>query len=1248
MNLQHDSYLEVPFPESLSADGLSIAVIGPDGKLRKAIVSSLADYHQGEIHEFTTYPPSLDDLPRLLQLEHDIILIECDSNPEYALDLVEGICASGKATVMVYSRETDPELSDPDLLMRCMRAGAREFLSKPFGSSIVAEALVRAAARRPPARVAKKSSGRLLVFCGAKGGAGVTAIACNFAVALARESAQSTLLIDLDLPLGGVALSLGVTTEYSTTDALESFNRLDASLLSKLLSKHSSGVSVLAAPGRFTEYRTSPEAIERLLTVARQGFENVVVDMGSKLDSSNGADPFKDATTVYLVTQTGIPELRNANRLISQYFSGDTSNLEIVLNRHESRGMRVSDEDINKALTQPAKWKIPNDYAAMRRMQDSTTPTTLTDSPIYRLLGQMARSASGLPDIPVKDKKGLSLKDLTKGMWAKGSKSASSFSISPLRLTGDPDDAETDAEPEADGAQGYTTPKIADFSDFAEAKREALDKDRMAPPATRIYNGATYVKAADGQWHLKDSDEDEVEDSIAEAPVVDLPSPNFRQARATIDWPAPAPIVYGTELDATVFNAVASGPGTLIYTPAEGTVLPVGTHTLWATLIAAGNQHSLPVQASVTLSVSQATPVIDWPIPPAICCGTALSAAQLNATTSVPGTFVYSPAEGELLGQGTHRLSVIFIPADSVNFTQAHAEASISVTTVATSIVWEAPPAISYGTLLGAEHLNATASTAGTFSYQPAEGSVLGVGKHTLSVVFTPADAMRYTGAHAEVSITVTKGRPAVTWPTPNAIVYGSPLSAAELNATSSVPGTFVYIPGEGAVLAAGKHKPSVVFTPFDTTNYNIVQASVSLTVSKEKPSISWTAPDTISYGTELSAAQLNATASVLGRFTYTPAEGALLGEGRHTIRVAFAPTDATNYTGAEERVSITVTKPTPVHIEWLSATPIAYGTVLNSSHLNATASVPGTFAYTPSEGSILPAGTHQLSVEFHPADANLPAAQASIELEVFRATPVVRWSPPKSITSGTALSSVELNAVPSVPGTLIYTPAEGDVLPAGMQTLSLNFIPTDTANYTGVQAEITLSVTKATPRIIWSSPAPICYGTALGEAQLNAAVSLPGTFIYAPVKGTVLPAGDQTLSVTFIPADHTDYLTAQATVRLVVEELDNTDEFSPRTVDANVSESTQAPAPHSADFLDKSRRAEMDMSVRDEFTETDPVGDTEMVFTSIIRPGPNSANLTSSPHENIPSLIIEEETRTYKGATYKKGTDGQWHIQQA
>jgi pilus assembly protein CpaE len=389
MNSNTYSSIEASSPESIGSETLSIALIGPDQLRRKEAANALLACSGTEVREYLAYPANLDEVPRLIEQRNDVIIIDLDSNPEFALELVENICAHGSATVMVYSSKPDS-----DLLVRCMRAGAREFLTPPFEHSKMAEALVRAAARRSVTRQPRKTGGRLLVFLGAKGGAGVTTLACNFAVSLAQESGQSTLLIDLDLPLGDAALNLGIVTEYSTVNALQEAGRLDASFLHKLLTKHSSGVSVLAAPGKFPLFHATNEAIDKLMSVARQEFDNVVVDVGARLDLTDTA-LFKDAFAIYLVTQAGIPELRNSNRLISQFFTVGSPKLEIVVNRYEPRALGVSDETITKALTRPPTWKIPNDYAAVRQMQNTATPLALGDSPIARLIKQMATSICG-------------------------------------------------------------------------------------------------------------------------------------------------------------------------------------------------------------------------------------------------------------------------------------------------------------------------------------------------------------------------------------------------------------------------------------------------------------------------------------------------------------------------------------------------------------------------------------------------------------------------------------------------------------------------------------------------------------------------------------------------------------------------------------------------------------------------------------------------------------------------------------
>lgn len=386
------------YSDTLGAHVLSVALIGPQDHWRKALANALAGPHASLTREITAYP-GLDDVPRLITEDFDVILVELDSNPEHALELVECICGTSTATVMVYSARADSEM-----LVRCMRAGAREYLTQPMAANTLAEALIRASVRRPIPRSTKKALGKLLVFGSAKGGSGATTIASNFAVAVAQESEQSTVLIDLAMPLGDVALELGTSGAYSTVNALQDVTRLDAHFLAKLLIKHSSGLSVLAAPDKYTEFHPAEEAVDRLIAIARQEFEYVVVDIGSRL-SFDSKTLMGGASTFYLITQVSIPELRNSNRVILEFFNTRGKHLEIVLNRFSSRSNGLDEEQITKALTRPAEWKVPSDYAAVRNAQNTATPLAMDDSPISRVIRQMARKACGLTASPDKKKR---------------------------------------------------------------------------------------------------------------------------------------------------------------------------------------------------------------------------------------------------------------------------------------------------------------------------------------------------------------------------------------------------------------------------------------------------------------------------------------------------------------------------------------------------------------------------------------------------------------------------------------------------------------------------------------------------------------------------------------------------------------------------------------------------------------------------------------------------------------------------
>src|SRR5277367_2771950 len=139
-------------PDALGANVMTIALIGPDQQKRGAVAIALAGLQAGVTREFPTYP-ELDEIPKLLEEGYDVVIVDLDSNPEYALDLVETICSAGTPTVMVYSSQNDSEL-----LVRCMRAGAREFLTQPFSAGTIAEAMVRASVRRPAAKTVKKTA----------------------------------------------------------------------------------------------------------------------------------------------------------------------------------------------------------------------------------------------------------------------------------------------------------------------------------------------------------------------------------------------------------------------------------------------------------------------------------------------------------------------------------------------------------------------------------------------------------------------------------------------------------------------------------------------------------------------------------------------------------------------------------------------------------------------------------------------------------------------------------------------------------------------------------------------------------------------------------------------------------------------------------------------------------------------------------------------------------------------------------
>jgi pilus assembly protein CpaE len=283
-----------------------------------------------------------------------------------------------------------------------MHAGAREFLAEPVPPPVLAEAIARSLERREKSK-GTKAAAKILVFAGAKGGAGTTMIATNFAIALSQEDSGKVVMADLDIQLGEVAMNLGMQPQFSILDAVQNVDRLDSDFVQSILGRHNSGLSVLASPEQYASYTNLSDGLERLFEILREDFAFVVVDAGAV--AGNVEKGLLDtADTLYLVTERSIPSLRNARRMLTFLAGRDRSpRLEVILNRFNSREAEIDEASAAKALGRPVDWKIPNDFPAVRTAENTGMPVVMKDSPISRVLRQMAKSACG--KIPRQEKR---------------------------------------------------------------------------------------------------------------------------------------------------------------------------------------------------------------------------------------------------------------------------------------------------------------------------------------------------------------------------------------------------------------------------------------------------------------------------------------------------------------------------------------------------------------------------------------------------------------------------------------------------------------------------------------------------------------------------------------------------------------------------------------------------------------------------------------------------------------------------
>ena len=269
---------------------------------------------------------------------------------------IANVAAAGGIVIVVSPSK------DSELILRAMRAGAREFLLETDHDGLTQA--IRAQAQAPLATEPGSRSSVVTVF-GAKGGVGTTTIAANLAGAL-QASGQRVCLVDLNLHLGDVLSFMDLPGNYSITDLVANMARLDDELLRASMTHHRSGVDVLAQSGKMEEAEHIRAAdVVALLAFLRRHYDRIVIDGVRGFDEISLA-ALDESQDVLVVLTQDVPAVRNGLRCLEMFkrLSYDENKVRVVLNRYQ-KGSRISPEVVGETLHRPIAHTLENDFASV-------------------------------------------------------------------------------------------------------------------------------------------------------------------------------------------------------------------------------------------------------------------------------------------------------------------------------------------------------------------------------------------------------------------------------------------------------------------------------------------------------------------------------------------------------------------------------------------------------------------------------------------------------------------------------------------------------------------------------------------------------------------------------------------------------------------------------------------------------------------------------------------------------------------
>ena len=312
-------------------------------------------------------------LDEILRLKPSAAIIALGSNPELALKFIERVNKERPGTAIISAAQD----ASPDLIIRSMRAGAKEFLRIPISTEELRTVLDRISDFSTTHVEAPKKKGKMIAVFSSKGGCGTSFIATNLAAVMSAK----TCLVDLNLQAGDLPLFLGVEAKYSIADMVEKRSRLDDELIASLVTTHSSKLSLLAAPKEADSAdEIEPQHIFEVLQKLRESYEYIVLDPQHTFDSITLA-ALDQSDEIVLVLTLDIPAIRSTQRALEIFdrLGYPRKKVRIVVNRW-SKQIDLDLRQVEKFLGEPCVGFVPSDYQLAVSSINLGTPLVQCDS----------------------------------------------------------------------------------------------------------------------------------------------------------------------------------------------------------------------------------------------------------------------------------------------------------------------------------------------------------------------------------------------------------------------------------------------------------------------------------------------------------------------------------------------------------------------------------------------------------------------------------------------------------------------------------------------------------------------------------------------------------------------------------------------------------------------------------------------------------------------------------------------------